>query len=79
MNGLASTIIILILVVIAAELAQIRKLLAPPTHNAEHVHRKPPCEPTTDIRLHRPVIAGVVVALIISISLSFFPQLAWKP
>lgn len=56
------------LVVIAAELAQIRKLLTPPTHKA-----------ATDASLYRLVVAGVVVALIISISLSFFPQLAWKP
>jgi hypothetical protein len=54
--------------VIAGELAQIRKLLMPPTHKA-----------TTDAALYRVVVAGVVVALIISISLSFFPQLAWKP
>jgi hypothetical protein len=54
--------------VIAAELAQIRKLLMPPTHKAP-----------TKLRLYRLVVAGVVVALIISISLSFFPQLAWKP
>jgi hypothetical protein len=67
------------LVVIAAELAQIRKLLTPPTHKAEHAHKKPPYDPTTDSRLYRLVVAGVVVALIISISLSFFPQLAWKP
>jgi hypothetical protein len=65
--------------IIAAELAQIRKLLTPPTHRAEHARKKPPYDPTTDARLHRLVIAGVVVALIISISLSFFPQLAWKP